>query len=98
MSRDAMRHARNSLDLEHGLGLGAQRDGSSYPLISPYSPHILSHNILEGVFDAMLLKQAEEIGRVLVYYDVLPGDMDSEAVRGEVFTVLAMETLNVSLI
>lgn len=36
----------------------------------------------------MLLKQAEQVGRVLVYYDVLAGDVDAKAVRSEVFSVL----------
>ena len=36
----------------------------------------------------MLLEQPEQIGGILVYDDVLAGDVDAEAVRGEVFAVL----------
>jgi hypothetical protein len=44
--------------------------------------------ILEGVIDPMLLKQTKKVGGILVYYDVLAWDMNTEAVRGELLWVL----------
>ncbi len=36
----------------------------------------------------MLLEQAEQIGGVLVYYDILARDVNAEAVRRKVLSVL----------
>lgn len=46
------------------------------------------HGRLERVLDAMAAQELKKIGRVLVHDDVCLGNVDSEAVREELFPLL----------
>jgi len=50
--------------------------------------HGENDNILERIGDAMLLEEAQQVGRVLVYDDVCAGNVDAEAIGGEVLAIL----------
>jgi hypothetical protein len=74
MPGDLVGHPSDSLDLEDGLGLGAEGDRR-----------------LKGILDAMIAKELEEIGRVLVDDDVCVGNVDAKTVREKFFPILDVE-------
>jgi len=85
---NAMGHARNRLDLEHSLRLGAQSNSRSARALATPTPYFLTWHVLKGVGNAMLFQQTEEVCRVLIDNNVLSGDVYAKAVRGKVFAVL----------
>ena len=47
-----------------------------------------SSDVLKGIVNAMLLEQPKQVIGVLVYDDILAGDVNAKAVGGKVLSVL----------
>lgn len=79
------------MDLEDSLRFGAEGNGGPAAGVRGWTPErqrVGYADLLKGIGNTMLLKQAKQICWVLVYDDIFAGDVDAEAVRGKVFAVL----------